>query len=216
MLPSCGDSASSVKENQYLGSLPSIFTDYSTKKETYQADVKQEVEKLASGGEKNLDKIVKLGKESDLELKKMESDFDEAVTKECKKVAGRTIPTTFSEKLKNSPELFYDVAPIVTFCQKTNLRIPLKFTAKSDFTVPRLESLSYKICYRYVGLNGTTIKGSRMMIMPIEQSASEQQFKTGDVLNEQSLDILSFRYVATELADFSGIEFITEEEFKTL
>jgi len=164
-----------------------------------------------AGGEKNYAKIQKLFDDQKIKEKDIKEKFKVEVKAEVAKLVGKGVPVAFSDNLKNSDMLFYNVSDVKIVEDKGEPKVSLTITAKEDFTIPPMKAYDYSIYYRMKGGDGI-IKESASVIIPISLAREAKSFKKDDMLNQSSIEFNFGRYAA-DLATFSGIEFITQEEY---
>ena len=206
----CGGGNSGVKKNQYLGSLPAIYADYNAKKEAHEAKMEKEGNNLISGGEKNMDKIMKLMKEDEETTKNMKDKLKSDVSAEITKIAGTEIPVSYSKALLDSDELFYDVFPVKLVDNKGNIAITIVLSAKYDFEVPRMKGYDYSAYFRLIAADGSTI--SKSTLLPVKLENKTLLIAAGQQLLENNF-LLYISNQPERYANFSGIEFISKDEY---
>jgi len=209
-----GSGAGKVKKNEYLGSLPTLYDSYKSAKESLEKNLETESEKLMAGGEKNYSKVQKLFDDQKSKEKDLKEKFKSDVAAEVAKIAGKAVPVNFSDELKNSDKLFFEVSDVKIVDDNGEAKIAVTITAKDDFTIPRMKSYDYTVYYRLVGSNGTLEK-STSCIIPVSLAYEAKSFKKGDILN-QSLIGLNLNNYAADRAAFSGIEFISQQEYNAV
>lgn len=219
MLTNCGgngsgSNSSKLKKNEYLGNLPALYENYETGKDALEKKTEAESEKLLSGGEKNYSKIQKLFDDQKIKEKEMKEKFNADVKAELAKIVGKEVPVSFSDKLKNSDKFYFNVSDVKIVEQRGEPRISFTITAKDDFTVQSMKGYDYNVYFRLIGADGATLENSTSTTIPISLSLDVKSFKKGDVLLD-SYNVIGFnlgRY-AVDRANFSGIEFISKEEY---
>ena len=205
MLANCG---SSVSKNEYLGALPSIYASYQAEKEAYEEKVKKEAIGLLNGGEKNISKLKALKEEEKNKLKEMEEQLNKDLRAETRNLAGREIPVSYSESLKDSDEQFYTVAPVIlTENDKGALTMPIKIIAKNDIEFPK--GLHF-VHFRFVAADGSTLDPASVYL--IDRDARDRFFAVNDLIRETSYDMSVIQREPASWANFVGIEFCTKEE----
>ena len=212
ILTGCGGSGgnSGVKKNQYLGSLPAIYTDYNAEKEVHEAKMKEQGQKLMAGGEKNANKIMKLMIEEKETDKARREKLETAVSAEVAKIAGKEIPVSYSKALLDSDELFYQVSPAKLVGNKEDIAIAIVLSAKSDLEVPRMKGYDYGTYFRLIASDGSTIVQS--VLLPVKLDTKALSFSTGEQLLENNFS-LYMKNKPEIYVNFAGVEFITKDEY---
>jgi len=212
---SCGDGGGTAKsnlnKNEYLGNLPAIYDNYILTKAAMEKKLEEEIERLVAGGEKNESKIDKLFNQGTIKEKELKEKFDADVKAEIATLTGKEIPVTFSEKLKNSEKFYYNVTNVKLVEDKGDPKISITITAKDDFSVPSMKAYDYTAYYRLMGSNGPLLN-SISSITPIPLVREVQSFKK-DFLFKQALGQLALGYYSADRATFTGIEFISKDEY---
>jgi len=216
MLINCGGSGSNsgAKKNQYLGSVPTLYINYEAERDAYEKKADEEGMKLMAGGEKNKDKFEKLTKEVNERLQAMKDKFEADVKTEVQKLASKDIPVSYSENLKNSNMLFYDISSAKLVDDNGKLKISFDAIAKNDFTVPYLKGPDHRAYCRLVTSQGDMIMKTAFPQM-VKSETKALDVKAGEKLLEgYKIDPLSnLKKNPDGCADFAGIEFITSEEY---
>jgi len=202
-----------IKKNEYLGSLPAIYNEYETSLIEAEAKLNKKAEELMKGGEKNYAKLEEMSKEYEVAQKTIKDKFRTNLKAEIEKLVGKEIPVLYNDTLKNSDELYYNVQSIKTIDDGGELGYTVTIVAKEDFIVPAMKSYDYTIYYRLLGDKGTVISHTTTSIIPVTLSQKSVEFSKGEVITEQNR---RFQYSnnVTEFAGFSGIEFISKEQYK--
>ena len=205
-----GSGGSKLKKNEYLGSLPSIYADYSAKKKAHEENIEKEGAKLMAGGEKNASKLMKLMKEDEETTKSLKEKMKTAVSDEIAKVAGKEIPVSFSKELQESGGLFYDVSPVKLVENGGELAAAISLSAKDAFDVPRMKGYDYSTYFRFITSEGETIVTSVLLPVKLEHKAFSI------AANQHLLDFNFPLYLSNkpeQWVKFAGIEFITKAEY---
>jgi hypothetical protein len=121
---------------------------------------------------------------------------------------------TFSEKLKNSDMLFYNVSEAKIVNERGEPKVKLVISAKNDFTIPSMKAYDYTIYYHLMGSKGA-LKNSTSTAIPVSLSREAKSFKAGEALSEIIVEFYLKNYAADRV-DFSSIEFITQEEYNAM
>lgn len=209
----CGSKSSSgVSKNEYFGALPSIHADYQADIDALDKKTEEEANKLAEGGDKNESKFMKLAEEYEKKEKELKEKFKADIKAETEKLNGVEIPVSFSENLKKSEELFYDISNVKLVNDNGKLKMSFKITANKDFEVPEYKGLDYAAYFRYFKKDGSLIMKS--VFLPVKMETTPLNIAANQVLLEDDLT-MSFGKNAADYADFAGIEFITQEEYNT-
>lgn len=217
MLAGCGGTGSGsggskLKKNDYLGSLPALYESYNADLAALEAKVEEEGTKLFAGGEKNAGKIQKLFDDQKAREKAMKEKFEADVKAETAKLAGKDVPVSYSEQLKNSGKLYYTVTQAKIVEEKGEPKLAVTIAAKDDFTIPSMKAYDYTIYYRLAGAEGASLQRSASVIIPVALAREAKEFRKGDELNKTVIGFNLSNYPADRAA-FSGIEFITKEEY---
>lgn len=174
--------------------------------------MEEQSQKLMAGGEKNYGKLETLFDEYQAKKKEAKAKFEADSKAELDKIVGKEIPVSFSEQLKNSDMLFFEASDVKMAADGKTPRIALKVLAKDSFTIPPMKSYDYMIYYRHLGENGTPIAGAASVIIPVEQNRQPVTFEKGFLISDSFLLVNVGRNPA-EWAGFSGVEFISKEEY---
>jgi|GEM_PF-5879044 hypothetical protein len=217
ILTGCGGGNGSTKgsklhKNEYLGNLPALNDGYKTAVASLKEDYEVKGEKITAGGTKNFEKLMKLQEERKGKEKEMKEKFQADVKAELGNLTGKAIPVTFSDKLKESDMLFYNISDVTLTGEGGGPIISVTVTAKNDFTVPSRKGYDYTVYYRLMSSNGP-VHNTTGTLAPIELMREEQPFKKDFMLSKTTIPLPLARQ-ATELATFTGIEFISQEEYK--
>jgi len=206
-------SGSSGKLNKggLLGNLPALYEKYAAEMASLEKKTEAESEKLIAGGEKNYGKIQKLFDEQQAKEKEKKEKFKADVKAELAKIAGKEVPVSFSEKLKSSDMLFYNLTEVKIVDDKGEAKVSFTITAKDDFTIPSMKAYDYTVYFRFMG-GKAILEKSTTCIIPVSLTREAKSFKKGDVLNQSAIGFSLNRYAADRAA-FSGIEFISKEEY---
>ena len=206
MLSGCGggsgSSGSGVKKNDYLGSLPAIYTDMESAKKADKAKTDELREKLVTKNSTDSD-FKKFKDETDKikqQAKERDAKFDAELKDEASKLAGKDIPFTCSEEfnkgncevlsVKLSDKPGYIIASVV---------------AKNDFkSDPYMQT--YSIYYKVLAKDGSTIADNLCFYLKKKASYSKgEALKTSDDKDAESYMTI---YVKPEMwVDFASIEF---------
>jgi len=206
-----GSGSSKLKKNELLGNLPALYEKHAAEMASLEKKTEAESAKLIAGGEKNYGKIQKLFEDQQVKEKESKKKFKADVKAEIAKIAGKEVPVSFSEKLKNSDMLFYNLSNVKIVDDKGEAKISFTITAKDDFTIPSMKAYDYMVYYRLLG-NKAAIEKSASTIIPVSLTREAKSFKKGDVLSQYVAE-LNLHRNAAKLAAFSGIEFISKEEY---
>lgn len=206
-----GGSGSSLKKNEYLGNLPAIYDGYALKSAAMEKKIEEETQKLMAGGEKNFAKAEKMFDEYRAKEKELKEKFKADVQAETAKLVGKEVPVNYSEGLKNSGKHFYNISDIKLIDEKGDPKISFIVTAKDDFSVPSMKSYDYMIYYRLTSKDGALVQSTSTLI-PVPLAREEQSFKKDFQLNQFAVGFNLSRHAA-DLATFSGLEFISKDEY---
>ena len=143
----------------------------------------------------------------------MKDKFNAAVKAEVQKLAGKDIPVSYSERLKNSDEQFYTISNVKLLDDEGKLKMSFTISAKEDFVVPRYKGGDYCAYYRLYTEDGTKIEKS--VFMPVPADTKPLSFTAGQVLQEDKRS-MSISNLAELYANFAGVEFITKDEYSAI
>lgn len=210
MLINCGGGSgkSSLSKNNLIGDLPAIVTNSNLASD----ELKKETEEEAKSVDKNdigkAIEILEKYKKGETEIKeKFKADY----AAEVAKITGTAIPFTYSEELKNSPELFYDIKEVKTDSKDNDLFLTFKIAAKADFTIKKYDGISYGILFRFKNADGQTLR--KCALLPFTSNATELVFKASELIDDKSTYPISLNSHNSALYEnFDGIEFITEQQ----
>jgi hypothetical protein len=207
-----GSGGGKIKKNEFLGNLPALYDGYNSEKAAMEAKLETESNKLMAGGEKNYDKVQKLFDDQSLREEELEEKLIADMQAELSKLAGKAIPVVFSQKLRDSGTLFFDIADAALVDDRGEVGLSFNIKAREDFTIPSMKAYDYTIFYRLTGDQGATLENSVSAIIPVPLDRQAKSFAKGELLNSSKVALNLGRYAADRAA-FSGIEFITKEEY---
>lgn len=142
----------------------------------------------------------------------MKDKLQADVSAEIAKLAGKEIPVSYSLNLKNSDKFCYTVAPVKIIEERGEPKLAIALSAKDDFTIPSMKAYDYMVYYRLVGADGATLAHAKSAIIFTPLAREVKSFKKGEALTQTNVGLNLGRYAADRVA-FSGIEFITAEEY---
>lgn len=207
-----GGGKSGLKKNDYLGSLPVLYADQELAAEALEADATAKAEKLMAGGESNYDRVQPIFDKAIAAKEELEAQFKADVKAELERLADTPIPVTFSAALQASDKFFYEVPEAKLIAQNGRPAIVLTIRAKGDLNVPGMRGYDYQAYYRLLCAEGV-VERSPSVILPVSLERAAQSFAAGTPLNPATI-LLNFSHAA-QLASFTGVEFITREEYET-
>ena len=199
ILSSCGGGSnsgkSSLKKNDYLGSLPAIYANMALAKE---AD-KEKMKELRATA--NTEKIMKGAAKMKEEASVRDAKLDAELKAEAAKLAGKEIPFTYSEEFKKGN------------CEVQSLKlgdrpgyIIASVVAKDNFKSDPYQ-LTYAIYYKALAKDGSTIAENLCFYLKKKASYTKgEALKTSDDKDAESYLTI---YVNPEMwLDFASIEFV--------
>jgi hypothetical protein len=193
-----------TRVNEYLGPIPAMLADFELAAEAR----KENIEKLRANGNRN---------EAKEELEKLKEEwnkFQETVLAEAAKIVGTAIP--FSSSNAFTEKYFFEV---VSATLDENGDVAVSLVAKEDFTLQPGRSGNYdeyKTCYyRVFAKDNSTIDKNKFV--PVKLSGGKSKsFIKGEPVQDKNI-IIELSYERPEKwIDFSGIEFITCDEYMVL
>lgn len=211
-----GPGGSGLKKNDYLGTLPALYADQAAGLEAIEQKANAQAEKLMAGGEGNHDKIQPLYDKATEQMEQLKTQLRSDVEAQIAKLDGGRIPVTFSEALRSSGMDFYEISGMkITGERNGSSIVPsivFDIIAKNDFTVPGMQSYDWSVYYRLTKADGV-VDRSTSVLLPIPLERSSRSFTAGTQLLSGARIPLNFSSNAAELADFTGIEFISKSEY---
>ena len=222
---SSGSGGSKLKNNKYLGLLPSIYANYNADKKAMEEKWHKKYEST-----KDLKKLMKFGEEQTKEEKALKEKFEADCIAERDKNAGNEIPVIFSKALLDSGDLFYDVEPLKLYFVSNMATLPavnFSFTAKHDLELPARINLytqnkEYVAYYRAVASDGSGLTYPDKVVLLYEETkpksiAAGTALKTNDMSNVYSSTCTLINAREPEKwIDFAGIEFVTKSEYEEI
>jgi hypothetical protein len=200
-----------LKKNDYLGDLPSLYANYNAQKAAAEKELEQKSNKMMEGAsESDYAKIQKLFDDAAEVEKARKEKFKTDVTDELARVVGKDVPVTYSAAL--TP---FFVATVKIAELRGEPRLSITLTAKENFTVPSMKGYDYKVHFKLTGNDGATLASSGSTILPIQLARESKSFGAGDVLVD-NYTAYGFNLHNPDRATFTGVEFITEEEYNNL
>lgn len=200
-----GAKKSGLKNNQYLGALPALYADYELAEQTSEA----KIEKARGTG--NVKKYIKVKQEEEKAWEVREEKFEADKKAEWNKLDGKEIPYTVSDAFD---KLDIKVGTVKLIGESEVFHIPV--TAKKDFTVSNLRNrYDYEeIFYKFLGKDGSVIDKGGMYLVFLGFSNSKS-YKEGENIQFNDKDITGFFRISEpeKWVDFTGLEFITREEY---
>ena len=205
---------SGVIENEYLGAFPRIHADYELAESELRKKAEEEMAKYSHGSNSDYSKLQKLSQKYEAQEKEMQEKFEADLAAESQKFVGKKVPFSYSDLLKSSNDLFYEITNVKTaLSDKGEPILVFNLKANKDFTVPKYSYLNYTIYIRMIDKDKNTLENGSGVIIPIASNLEAVSFKAGDVFPEQT------RPVSVNIpnrAYFAGIEFLSNDEYKKL
>lgn len=213
MFAGCGgNGGSKLPSNDFLGKIPALYDGFRTSSEALEKETTEKGEKMIAGGnESNFDKVQKMFDDAQAKINEMKTQFEASLAAETAKLVDKQIPVTYSAAL-GSP--FYDVTSVKIIDVKGEPRLELTVTTREALTVPRMGAYDYTVYYALKNVNGL-IPGSGSVIIPVELKLEEVSFPAGAELTKAQHNV-QFGKHAVALTTFTGIEFLTKEEYEKL
>ncbi len=214
IIVSCGggSGSSKLKKNEYLGNLPALYDGFNLQNEALKEEAEKKTEGLNERNPKDIEKVMKFYGTMMAEQERIKTKFEEDVKSELAKVAGKEVPVSYSAAL--AP--WFTATAVITE-RSDDPYLSLTFTTKDALTVPAMKGYDYSVYFRLLGKDGATLERGKGSAIPIKLETSEQTFAAGQVVSE-GYNAMGFDlddYAASRV-DFSGVEFITKEEYNAI
>lgn len=160
---------------------------------------------------KELEDLAKLGQQ----MEKLKAEAEAKLDALAKKLIGKKIPYQTSEGL------FYTITsdPVLTKATSVGSKaVTIYFTfraaQKEAMEIPRLGSMDYPICYKFVDSKGNLIKAS--LIYPILQESKPIKLAAGQDYGKDLEINFSIAKDAAKDADIAELVFISKAEYDSV
>jgi hypothetical protein len=206
-----GGSISGLKKNKHLGNLPAIYADYELTKKVEDAKAEKTAEKYMAKGDYN--SLMKMGVKFEKLEKERKLKFQTEEKAEWEKIKGNEVPFTVSEAFG---ELSCKIESVVFADDPVG--IVASIVAKEDFQVNSKNQNDYTtIYYRVVDSDGLTIERNTFYLFYLGWR-EVKSFKQGELLKSDGeiKDSWSVRHSPVKWENFSGIEFLTKDEYDSM
>jgi len=214
IMAGCGGgsgSGANAKKNQYLGSLPVIFADYSAKKEAHKAKAEEKEKKLMKSGKADYGKMMKLNIEDKEAKEALQEKFKKDLANELSKIVGKEIPVIISEGLMASDYFFYDVSAKIIE-KYENASISVSFSAKDEIVIPRRNTSKYDVSWLFVTSDGSPINTYGGYMSLFNWSSKDISIAAGEQFKEEEVGFSDITYRPEKYSDFAGIKLMTKDE----
>lgn len=170
--------------------------------------------KYIKTGSEDYPKLLKLSEKYEAKEKTMDKQFQTDLAAESLKFAVKDVPFSYSDLLKNSKGLFYEITNVCTALNSDGEPILVySLKANKDFIVPKYQNMDYTIYFRFIDKDKSALENGAGVIMPIATNFEPVSVKAGDAFPEQQYPV---SVGIPNRANFAGVEFLSNEEHKKL